>query len=202
MAGMEVDNSVFARVGNKRNFNRAGNTGGGMGGRNHTQQVCRYWQEGRCLKGDDCQWLHPGNVGTTGRGSSGGGNGKRANNLVDNRDSWDRDVRDNRDYHSGGGGGFSSGNNANQGRSRNVSARWGRGRGSSRGGHRETRVYEGGAGVHRPAKQKPCSYWLKGNCTRGDTCNFLHAHTTAPDVEMTTQLIGHDKVGLPSLRSN
>jgi hypothetical protein len=77
MAGMEVDNGSSARVGNKRNSNRsANNTGGGAGGRNHTQQVCRYWQEGRCLKGDDCQWLHPGNVGTTGRGSAGGGNGR------------------------------------------------------------------------------------------------------------------------------
>jgi F-box/WD-40 domain protein 7 len=34
---------------------------------------------------------------------------------------------------------------------------------------------------------------LKGNCNRGDTCNFLHAHTTAPDVEMKTQLLGHEK---------
>lgn len=28
---------------------------------------------------------------------------------------------------------------------------------------------------------------------RGDTCNFLHAHTTAPDMEMTTVLNGHEK---------
>jgi hypothetical protein len=46
--------------------------------------------------------------------------------------------------------------------------------------------------VHAP-KQKPCTFWLKGHCTRGESCNFLHAHTTAPDVEMKTQLVGHEK---------
>nr|PNR57693.1 hypothetical protein PHYPA_004687 [Physcomitrium patens] len=192
MAGMEVDDGS-TRVGSKRNYSRSGNaagSGGGAGGRSHGQQVCRYWQEGRCVKGDDCQWLHPGNAGSTGRGNS-AGSAKRSNNAHEYRDREARDPAGGWGY---GGGGFTSG--SNQGRPRNVSARWGRGgRGgrSGRGSHdqRDNRFQEGGRS-HTP-KQKPCSYWLKGNCMRGDTCNFLHAHTTAPDMEMTTVLNGHEK---------
>ncbi len=190
MAGMEVDDGP-ARVGSKRNYQRSGNTGS----RSHNQQICRYWQEGRCLKGEDCQWLHPGSVGTTGRVASLGNNGRRTtSNLIDsnrssNRAGWGS-------VGGGGGGGFSTGNN--QGRPRNVSASWGRPRNvSSRPGQRDRVYSEGGGGdgaPHRGTKGKPCNFWLKGNCNRGEDCMYLHAHTTALDVEMMTQLIGHEKV--------
>ncbi|KAG0630698.1 hypothetical protein M758_1G197900 [Ceratodon purpureus] len=216
MAGMEVDDGP-ARVGSKRNHSRSGgHAGGGAGGgRSHINQVCKYWQDGRCYKGDECQWLHPGNAGTTGRGSSGGNGKRQANNAYDARSVIrDNHARSESQQQGGwggyGGGGFSSGSNqqqqqqhGGQGRARNSSARWGRrGGGGGRGGHGQRdggRVYghEGGGGgggarAHAP-KQKPCTYWLKGNCTRGESCNFLHAHTTAPDVEMKTQLVGHEK---------
>ncbi|KAG0592076.1 hypothetical protein KC19_1G222900 [Ceratodon purpureus] len=214
MAGMEVDDGP-ARVGSKRNHSRSGgHAGGGAGGgRSHINQVCKYWQDGRCYKGDECQWLHPGNAGTTGRGSSGGNGKRQANNAYDARSVIrDNHARSESQQQGGwggyGGGGFSSGSNqqqqhGGQGRARSSSARWGRrGGGGGRGGHGQRdggRVYghEGGGGgggarAHAP-KQKPCTYWLKGNCTRGESCNFLHAHTTAPDVEMKTQLVGHEK---------
>ncbi len=185
MAGMEVDDGP-ARVGSKRNYQRSGNTGS----RSHNQQICRYWQEGRCLKGDECQWLHPGNAGPTGRGAS-LGNGRRTINVIDNRSEnrggWGS-VGD-----GSSGGGFSTG--SSQGRSRNVSARWGRPRNViSRPGQRDRGHSDGSTGPQRSTKAKPCNFWLKGNCNRGDDCIYLHAHTTALDVEMMTQLIGHEKV--------
>ncbi|CAK9199715.1 unnamed protein product [Sphagnum troendelagicum] len=183
---MEVDDGP-TRVGGKRNYPRSGNPGG-AGARSHHPQICRYWQEGRCLKGDDCQWLHPGNPGTTGRGTF-LGNGRRASNVIDNRS-------DNRGgWGTTGEGGFSSGSSS-QGRSRNVSARWGRPRNVvGRPSQRERGYTDGSGGGHtqRSTKGKPCNFWLKGNCNRGDDCMFLHAHTTAPDIQMMTQLIGHEK---------
>jgi hypothetical protein len=185
MAGMEVDDGP-ARVGSKRNYQRSGNTGS----RSHSQQICRYWQEGRCLKGDECQWLHPGNAGTTGRGAS-LGNGRRTINVIDNR-SENRGGWGSAGGGSGGGG-FSTG--SSQGRSRNVSARWGRPRNAiSRPGQRDRGHSDASTGPQRSTKAKPCNFWLKGNCNRGDDCIYLHAHTTALDVEMMTQLIGHEKV--------
>lgn len=203
MAGMEVDDG-HARVGSKRNYSRSGHpagAGSGGGGRPQSTQICRFWQEGRCYKGEDCQWLHPGSAGTTGRGSS-TGNGKRANNSYDREGVRDAREQINQAHANAGGldysggGGFSSGSHQQQqgqgqGRQRNSSARWGR-RGGGRGGQgpRDARVHE--SRPHAP-KQKPCTYWLKGNCNRGESCNFLHAHTTAPDVEMKTMLVGHEK---------
>ncbi len=187
MAGMEVDDGP-TRVGGKRNYPKSGNPGA-AGARSHHPQICRYWQEGRCLKGDDCQWLHPGNPGTTGRGTF-LGNGRRASNVIDNRS-------DNRGgWGTTGEGGFSSGSNS-QGRSRNVSARWGRPRNVvGRPSQRDRGYTDGSGGGHtqRSTKGKPCNFWLKGNCNRGDDCMYLHAHTTAPDIQMMTQLIGHEKV--------
>ena len=57
MAGMEMDDGP-ARVGSKRNYSRSGPQGGGAGRSHGNPQVCRYWQEGRCYKGEECQWLH------------------------------------------------------------------------------------------------------------------------------------------------
>lgn len=206
MAGMEMDDGP-TRVGSKRSYTRPGHIT--SGGRAPNAQVCRFWQEGRCYKGEDCQWLHPGSAGTTGRGSSAGNGSKRANNTYEREGLRDAREQINQAHASAGGwkysegGGFSSGSHQNQqqqqGRNNqrnNQSARWGRRGGSSRGGQgqrnaaRDTRVHE--PRPHAP-KQKPCTYWLKGNCNRGDSCNFLHAHTTAPDVEMKTMLVGHEK---------
>jgi len=194
VAGMDVDDGP-ARFHRKRHTRPVTTGGGRTVGKDHNPQICRYWQEGRCLKGEDCQWLHPGSVGTTGRVASLGNNGRRTtSNLIDgnrssNRAGWGS-------VGGGGGGGFSTGNN--QGRPRNVSASWGRPRNvSSRPGQRDRVYSEGGGGdgaPHRGTKGKPCNFWLKGNCNRGEDCMYLHAHTTALDVEMMTQLIGHEKV--------
>ncbi|CAK9229528.1 unnamed protein product [Sphagnum troendelagicum] len=145
---MDVDDGP-ARVHRERHTRPVTTGGGRTVGKDHNPQICRYWQEGRCLKGEDCQWLHPGSVGTTGRVASLGNNGRRTtSNLIDGNRSSNR-------------------------------AGWG--------------SVGGGGGPHRGIKGKPCNFWLKGNCNRGEDCMFLHAHTTAPDVEMMTQLIGHEK---------
>jgi hypothetical protein len=181
MAGMEVDDGP-TRPGSKRNFSRSGITRRYDG--QQQQQVCRYWLEGRCNKGDDCNFLHANSDGSgpTGRPhSSNGAASKRPNNLNENRGG----------FPDGGGSGFQ-----NQGGARRstTSARWGRPRGSnnaSTGNRTYNRV--GTDGVRRP-KDRVCNYWLKGNCTRGDDCNYLHAHSASPDISLIKDLAGHGKV--------
>lgn len=172
MAGMEVDDGP-TKPGNKRNFSRSGITG-------RQQQVCRYWLEGRCIKGDDCQWLHPDGAGPTGRPhSSNGAASKRPNNVNETRGGF-----------SDGGSGFS---NQSGSRRQVASARWGRPRGSNNSSNVNRTVRSGADGARRP-RDKVCTYWLKGNCTRGDDCNYLHAHTASPNISLIKQLAGHDKV--------
>jgi hypothetical protein len=38
-----------------------------------------------------------------------------------------------------------------------------------------------------------CNYFLKGNCSRGDQCRYMHAYSSAPDVELLAELTGHTK---------
>ncbi|CAM6106913.1 unnamed protein product [Calypogeia fissa] len=179
MAGMEVDDGP-TKAGSKRNFSRSGVTG------RQQQQVCRYWLEGRCNKGDDCQWLHPEGAGTTGRTqSSNGGASKRPNNVNENtRGGFQADGGSGFSNQSGGGGGGA--------RRQVASARWGRPRGSNNSSNVNRTARSGTDGARRP-RDKVCTYWLKGNCRRGDDCDYLHAHTASPDIALIKQLAGHDK---------
>ncbi|XP_024518302.1 zinc finger CCCH domain-containing protein 17 [Selaginella moellendorffii] len=148
MAGMEVDDGP-ARVGGKRHISS-----------HRIPQVCRYWQEGRCNKGDSCQWLHSSGPGTSGRldGDNFLVGSKRHNNVVEGR-RWGK-PRGRRGGGGGGGGG---------------------GRG----------IFTDG-GRPRP-RDKPCIFWMKGDCNRGSQCNFLHSYSTTTEMEMMTQLTGHTK---------
>ena len=38
-----------------------------------------------------------------------------------------------------------------------------------------------------------CNYFLKGHCSRGDQCRYMHAYSSAPDVELLAELTGHTK---------
>ncbi|KAL2613612.1 hypothetical protein R1flu_025304 [Riccia fluitans] len=174
MAGMEVDDGP-TKVGGKRNFTRSGMGGGRWVG----QQVCRYWQEGRCSKGDDCQWLHPDGAGPTGRPHAGNGvASKRPSNVIDIR------IENRGGFTDGPSVGFSSGS----GGRRNIqAAKWGRPRSSSVRGGRTV------ADSGRRPRDKVCRFWLEGNCQRGENCNYLHAHTANPEITLIKQLDGHGK---------
>ncbi|BBN17984.1 protein MpC3H30 [Marchantia polymorpha subsp. ruderalis] len=179
MAGMEVDDGP-TKVGGKRGFSRSGITGRGWVG----QQVCRYWQEGRCIRGEDCQWVHPDGAGPTGRPhASNGLANKRPSNVIDNR--VDNRLDNRGGFSDGASGGFSSGSGA---RRNPPSAKWGRPHSkNNRAGGRTA------PDVGRRPRDKVCSFWLKGNCQRGDECNYLHAHTANSDINLIKQLDGHGK---------
>eukprot|EP00249_Psilotum_nudum_P016690 c25947_g1_i3 orf=248-1564(+) len=68
---------------------------------------------------------------------------------------------------------------------RNVSARWGSPRGFKGG-----RSHSNGS---RRIRDKPCSFFLRNSCTRGEHCNYLHAHSSTPDMSLISQLTGHEK---------
>ncbi|GJP59375.1 hypothetical protein CLOP_g11624 [Closterium sp. NIES-67] len=171
-------------------------SGGGRGaGGRRGRGVCRFWLEGNCRKGDNCEYLHTDSSG----GGGGGGFG-------------------------GGGGGFGGGGGRGRGGNRGGGGGWGGqgwGGGGGGGGGEETAgdlmiggeegfwaggmqtlrgMAEvlagsggGGGGERRIPRRKACKFWLGGSCNRHN-CNFLHAHTTAADVEMMTELTGHEKV--------
>ncbi|KAJ7157842.1 hypothetical protein O6H91_Y547900 [Diphasiastrum complanatum] len=162
MAGMEVDDGSN-RVGGKRNFPGSRTFGPRI------PQVCRFWQEGRCLKGDACQWQHPVAPETSGRfsGSSEPLGYKKSNYSIDNR---------------AGAHVASIGTNGSGGQ-----RRWGR----------KQQLQNLGEKVpfdsKRPLRDTVCLYWIRGNCNRGNNCNFLHSYTTASDFDIMTKLKGHEK---------
>ncbi|KAJ7290923.1 hypothetical protein O6H91_Y291200 [Diphasiastrum complanatum] len=166
MAGMEVDDGSN-RVGGKRNFPGSRTFGPRI------PQVCRFWQEGRCLKGDACQWQHPVAPETSGRfsGSSEPLGYKKSNYSIDNR---------------AGAHVASIGTNGSGGQ-----RRWGR----------KQQLQNLGEKVpfdsKRPLRDTVCLYWIRGNCNRGNNCNFLHSYTTASDFDIMTKLKGHEKVFSP-----
>lgn len=55
------------------------------------------------------------------------------------------------------------------------------------------RTAPGGGAVVKKT-EKVCNYWVKGNCTYGNTCRFLHSWTTGDCFTLLTQLEGHQKV--------
>ncbi|CAI5518083.1 unnamed protein product [Closterium sp. Naga37s-1] len=189
---------------------------GGRGGGGRGRGVCRFWLEGNCRKGDNCDYLHTdssgggGGFGGGGRGFSGGGGrgggGNRGGGAGWGGQGW-----------GGGGGGGDGGGGTVLGR-RNADSqgdgegfggeRWGRQRVGGRSGEGvRARLGDGGGGgggagggggggvggERRIARRKACKFWLGGSCNRHN-CTFLHAHTTAADVEMMTELTGHEKV--------
>ncbi|KAJ7542306.1 hypothetical protein O6H91_10G100500 [Diphasiastrum complanatum] len=155
---MEVDDGT-SRVGNKRHF-----TGGAMGAR--IGQVCRYWQEGRCLKGVACQWQHPALPGTSGRFAVGGT--KRPSNANDEVSGQSNGTSITNSFSSGSGG----------------RGRWG---GKPRSKKVAGRNYQDGK-----QRNRVCMFWLRGECNRGSQCSFLHSQSTASDIEMVTKLSGHE----------
>ncbi|MCO5552184.1 hypothetical protein L7F22_005695 [Adiantum nelumboides] len=68
---------------------------------------------------------------------------------------------------------------------RNV---WGRLRGSKAG-----KVSAFGEARHGKSRDKPCHFFLRGNCNKGDQCNYLHSYTNSNDISFMTQLSGHEK---------
>eukprot|EP00897_Mesotaenium_endlicherianum_P008216 jgi/Mesen1/7422/ME000388S06640 len=169
-AGMEVDG---------RHSNRRFTGGSGRGGHSsnrsgQSNNVCRFYMAGHCTKGDQCNWYHPSPSERVAQG--GGGGGRAAGGFTGG---------------GSGGGGFSGSKRSNSAVATNGTGgeRWGRPRGASRGGGGG----RGGFGDRSKQRTRACNYWLRGSCTKGDNCNFLHSHATAPDIEMMTELKGHEK---------
>ncbi|KAJ8552725.1 hypothetical protein K7X08_020118 [Anisodus acutangulus] len=52
----------------------------------------------------------------------------------------------------------------------------------------------GGGGAVVRKTEKVCNYWVKGNCTYGNTCRYLHSWTTGDCFTLLTQLEGDQKV--------
>lgn len=152
--------------------------------------ICRYWQKGSCNRGANCNFAHPEGM----RGSrpmDQAPNGHAAGGNLANRLSPG--------HNSTGGAGFSGSgyerpNSGAGGQDRNNggSNQWGRARNSP-----NNRSPNNGAdrNATKPkTSNKRCKFFLQGNCRHGDNCVFAHVHTTAPDVEMMTELKGHEKV--------
>ncbi|KAI5084772.1 hypothetical protein GOP47_0000941 [Adiantum capillus-veneris] len=68
---------------------------------------------------------------------------------------------------------------------RNV---WGRLRGSKAG-----KVSALGEARHGKPRDKLCHFFLRGNCNKGDQCNFVHSYTNSDEISFMTQLSGHGK---------
>eukprot|EP00898_Chlorokybus_atmophyticus_P004148 jgi/Chlat1/4734/Chrsp30S04764 len=153
----------------------AARQGGSVGGKS----VCRYFAAGLyCKRGDKCQFAHsllPASTSRNGGGASvsnGGGGGSK-------RGSAER-----------GGGGGSSSRSARDGG-------WGSSRDRDSGSRNRRSRGRDDRGSSRRA-QKLCQYWVAGDCKKGTSCAFLHAHTSTPDMEKLADLVGHDR-GLRAL---
>ena len=175
------------RVGGKRIYQTSNGSD-----RPKSDPICRYWQQGSCNRGTNCNFAHPEGMrgprpmdqGQNGHASGGvprpGGGGNLGNRLSPGQNS-------------AGGAGFSGSKRPNSGvggqdRNNGTSNQWGRAR---------NRSPNNGADRNASKSKTPnrrCKYFLQGSCRNGDGCTFAHAHTTAPDVEMMTELKGHEKV--------
>eukprot|EP00250_Pteridium_aquilinum_P009336 c18604_g1_i1 orf=778-2208(-) len=129
------------------------------------QQVCTFWLEGRCNR-NPCNFLHPEDPSAA------------ANNSFHSSNTG---------AHNGKRSTFASDDSAPQGggNRRNV---WGRIRGSKTG-----KVSASGEVRHGKPRDKLCNFFLRGNCNKGDQCNFMHSFTNSEDITFMTQLSGHEK---------
>lgn len=131
------------------------------------QQVCTFWLEGRCNR-NPCNFLHPEDPSAIASSN--------AFNSSNNTGSY-----------NGKRSTFASDDSAFQGGG-NRSNVWGRLRGSKAG-----KVSASGAARHGKSRDKICNFFLRGNCTKGEQCNFLHSFTNSEDISFMTQLSGHEK---------
>lgn len=137
------------------------------------QQVCTFWLEGRCNR-NPCNFLHPEDPSAIASSN--------AFNSSNNTGSY-----------NGKRSTFASDDSAFQGGG-NRSNVWGRLRGSKAG-----KVSASGAARHGKSRDKICNFFLRGNCTKGEQCNFLHSFTNSEDISFMTQLSGHEKVAITLL---
>ena len=126
----------------------------GSGGRGAAQttikknSVCGTWKsKGYCNKGDDCQWLHPGNERGAGK--------------------WTKSV-DSAKGGKGDGKGKPRGKSKDRSKSRSDT-------GGSRVGSRDSSLDSRGKPRSTQDPNLACKAWLKGNCKKSDKdCKFVH----------------------------
>lgn len=154
--------------GSKRIFQRLGpHSQGGDNNSNKQQKVCFHWRAGRCNR-FPCPFLHRELPAPPHQQQQQPHNGMPSSSSKrPHAFSSDYDNRG-----SAGGGGMR--------RNPNFNNTWGR-------------TAAGGGAVVRKM-EKVCNYWVKGNCTYGNTCRFLHSWTTGDCFTLLTQLEGHQKV--------
>ncbi|KAG9140693.1 hypothetical protein Leryth_006877 [Lithospermum erythrorhizon] len=160
--------------GSKRIFQRLGpstsNENGGFSG-NKQQKVCIHWRQGRCNRGNQCNFLHQElpNRGTQQGGMNNGGfpgNSKRPHGISDD-DSARSGLR----------------------RNTNFNNKWGR-----QQPHNNSSNNINGSSSRVVVKtDKVCKYWVQGSCTFGDQCRFLHSWSTGDSFSLLSQLEGHQK---------
>jgi hypothetical protein len=197
---MQIDSDNSRGGGRGLVWRAGGRAGGRSGGRaGGTAQIpCRYFLEGKCDRGDACNFSHNIDPGAAANGRKrvsdrGAAQDPRPGAAFGGRigpgssgSAFDRLGTGGAQapaagsaYGAYGGGGLQNGVQGGRGQQ----ARFGR-----RGGG------AGRSGGQQQQKRGVCRFWLAGTCRNGANCNYLHVHTTAPDVELMTELKGHEKV--------
>lgn len=155
--------------GNKRVFQRQG--GGSVAG--GTGKVCNYWLQGRCNR-HPCPYLH--------------GDPSSHRQTKQSHEYEDGAPKRMQGYSRGGGGLVWRNPNAGGGPSK-----WGRGRGAPPGAGGGSAAIGGAPGA-RKGSELVCKYFLKGRCSYGESCKFLHSWSVGDDFSLLTKLEGHQKV--------